>query len=107
MEGSEQLSRGFKRPMVHHPEAAAAASRVKTRSQVLMEELGLSAASGGDSSGRGPADSSSSESGGRLVCEQHHVTLSILLVEPSSQWLPAAAAVGQTCHTRTRLAAVN
>ena len=48
--------------MVHHPEAAAAASRVKTRSQVLMEELGLSAAaSGAESSGRGPADSSSSD----------------------------------------------
>ena len=59
--GSEQLSRGFKRPMVHYPEAAADASRVKTRSQVLMEELGLSAAGGGESSGRSPADSSSSD----------------------------------------------
>ena len=48
---------GFKRPimpMVHHPEVAA--SRVKTRSQVLMEELGLTE----EESGRGLADTSSS-----------------------------------------------
>ena len=42
--------------MAHHPEAAAAASRVKTRSQVLMEELGLTE----EESGRGLADTSSS-----------------------------------------------
>ena len=57
MEDVSEMRAGFKRPMVHHPEAAAAAaSRVKTRSQVLMEELGLTE----EESGRGLADSSSS-----------------------------------------------
>ena len=54
MEDVIEMRAGFKRPMVHHPEAAAA-SRVKTRSQVLMEELGLT-----EESGRGPDDTSSS-----------------------------------------------